>query len=43
MLKAVEMYSPVSSSPACDPGCIHGMLTINARTISTERYLLAII
>jgi hypothetical protein len=36
ILKAIDMYAEVSSSAQCSPAGIHGMLTINARTISTD-------
>lgn len=35
-VKAMAMQAQVSSSPRRSPGAIHGTLTINARTISTD-------
>lgn len=36
IVRAIERYVEVSSSAQCSPAEIHGILTINARIISTD-------
>jgi hypothetical protein len=43
IVRAEAMYEHVSSSAQCFPGAIQGMLTMNAKTISGERFLLKMI
>lgn len=42
-VRAMEIYVDVSSSAQCSPAEIQGMLTMNAKMISTDLYRLAMI